>query len=100
MFKNKRFVTAGVNLTVDFLLQIYLWNLVDKFDAEIKKDYLQVFDLSIVEKNRKKIQKIVHTQEVPEYRREYIVELYNPIEAKIFIIDDGDHSTMLLTEEY
>ncbi|MGN0650051.1 MAG: DUF960 family protein [Oscillospiraceae bacterium] len=24
----------------------------------------------------------------------------NPITAKIYVIDDGDHSTMLLAEEY
>jgi len=100
MFNNRKFVTKGVNTSVDFLLQIYLWNLIDRLDSEIEQDYLQAFDLSIIEKNGKKLQKIVHSQEVPEYKREYIVEFTSPIEAKIFAIDDEDHSTMLLAEEY
>lgn len=100
MFKNGRFVTVGINTTVDFLLQVYLWNLIDQFDSRMIQDYLQVFDLSIVEKDNKKLQRIIHSQEEPEYRKEYILEFADPVETKIFVIDDGDHSTMLLDEEY
>lgn len=64
------------------------------------QDYLQVFDLSIVENDKKKLQKIIHSQEEPEYRKEYILEFADPVETKIFVIDDEDHSTMLLAEEY
>ena len=59
-------------------------------------DYLQVFSLS--SENGK--QKITHTQEVPEYKKEYIFNTGTVITAKIFVIDDKTHSTMLLAEEY
>lgn len=100
MFKDRKFVTVGINATVDLILQTSLWELIDKFDVGMEQDYLQVFDLSIKVKDGKKFQKIVHSQEVPEYRKEYIIEFDRPIEKKIFVIDDGDHSTMLLAEEY
>jgi len=45
-------------------------------------------------------QKITHTQEVPEYKKEYIFNTGTVITAKIFVIDDKTHSTMLLAEEY
>ncbi len=45
-------------------------------------------------------QKIIHEQEQPDYRKEYIVSADCSIDAKIFVIDAGDHSTMLLAEEY
>ncbi len=59
-------------------------------------DYLQVFSLS--SENGK--QKITHTQEVPEYNKEYVFNTGTAITAKIFVIDDKTHSTMLLAEEY
>ena len=29
-----------------------------------------------------------------------VTYILNPIHAKVYVIDDGDHSTMLLAEEY
>ena len=46
------------------------------------------------------IQRIVHEQEEPEYHKEYDIDIENPITAKVYVIDDGDHCTMLLAEEY
>lgn len=45
-------------------------------------------------------QKIIHEQEVPEFKREYLLNFPEPIAAKVYVIDDGDHCTMLLAEEY
>lgn len=46
-------------------------------------------------------QRIVHSQEVPEYKREYLFNTDAPVFiGKIFVIDDETHSTMLLAEEY
>ena len=100
MFDNPRYVTAGINAMVDLGTQIILWNLIDNFDKSIEQDYLQVFDLSLARVNGKALQKIVHKQEVPEYKREYVMHSVEPIEAKIFAIDDESHSTLLLAEEY
>lgn len=76
------------------LLQSFLWELI--FNLPADKDYLQVFSLSV--DGEKQI--IKHTQEVPEYSREYCFEFEEPVTEKIFVIDDGTHSTMLLANEY
>ena len=59
-------------------------------------DYLQVFSLS-AQNGR---QRVIHTQEVPEYKREYVFNIGTAINAKIYVIDDGTYSTMLFTQEY
>ena len=49
------------------MLQIILWGLIDTMEV-VEKDYLQIFTLT--SENGK--QKIVHEQEQPEYRKEYL----------------------------
>ena len=95
--KENRYITRGVNEKVDLSLQILLWNLVD--DLKVEKDYLQVFKLSRVGD----IINIEHTQEVPEYKLFIKVnaeDLEFKEEIKIYVIDSGAYSTMLLSEEY
>ena len=94
MFDNPRYLTKGVNQNIPIELQIFMWNCID--NLKVEKDYLQVFNLSVVDG----IQRIEHKQEAPEYQNTYSVLVSNPVDAKIFVIDDGDHSTMLLAEEY
>ncbi len=92
-FENKRFITRGIGDNVSPYLQILLWGLIDTMP--LPKDYLQVFEISGAGDKVK----VIHTQEEPEYRREYLWDA--PVFCgKIFVIDDGDHSTMLLAEEY
>lgn len=55
-----------------------------------------MFNLSV----KDDIQIIQHKQEVPKYQNTYSVLVSNPVDTKIFVIDDGDYSTMLLAEEY
>lgn len=97
MFTNERFCTSGIAEEVSPILQAILWNLIDAMDV-LRKDYLQVFELSMYDG----MQKIVHSQEEPEYRKEYHIKLCDTSMhiGKIFVIDDGDHSTMLKAEEY
>ena len=45
-------------------------------------------------------QHITHTQEQPPYLYQMDVPCTDAVDAKIFVIDDGTHSTMLLAEEY
>lgn len=94
-FNGQRYLTQGVQAEIPFELQLFMWALIAKLSEP--KDYLQVFRLSVSEKGN---QHIVHEQEVPAYSREYDVRIDNPINAKVYVIDDGDHSTMLLAEEY
>ncbi len=95
MFDNKRFLTRGVQAEISAELQQLMWMLIDTLPVE--KDYLQVFKL--VPDNGK--QKIIHSQEQPGYHNELMFEVAGDmVSAKVYIIDDGDHSTMLLAEEY
>ena len=43
---------------------------------------------------------VKHRQEVPPYEETFIVGGMGTYIGKIFVIDDGDHSTMMLAEEY
>lgn len=95
MFKNKRFITCGVNNEIPLILQLSMWSLID--ELKIPKDYLQIFELNESEGH----QKITHSQEQPTYKKEYLLKTDAPfIYAKIYVIDDGEHSTMLLSSEY
>ena len=91
---NNRYMTKGVQSEIPAVLQIFMWDCISS--VPVQKDYLQIFRLS--EYNGK--QKIVHEQEVPEFKREYLLAIPEPINAKVYVIDDGDHCTMLLAEEY
>lgn len=94
-FNNQRFITKGVEANISPLLQLFLWQCIDSMPQP--KDYLQVFELSAKEGK----QKILHSQEVPEYQREYLFTADAPFFiGKVFVIDDESHSTMLLAEEY
>lgn len=77
------------------LTQIILWNLIDSMEVE-EKDYLQVFKLT----SDGTTQQITHSQEQPPYERTLEFRTDSPITAKIFVIDDETHTTMLLAEEY
>ena len=94
MFDNSRYLTCGVDSTIPLELQLFLWECVDRLPEP--KDYLQVFELS----PSGTMQSIVHISEAPEYRQVYLILSDAPITEKLYIIDDGDHSTMLLASEY
>lgn len=94
-FTGQRYLTRGVQSEIPFELQLFMWALIAQLPEP--KDYLQVFRLSVSDKGT---QRIVHEQEEPEYRKEYDIQVDTPINAKVYVIDDGDHCTMLLAEEY
>ena len=94
MFQNKRFLTRGVQAEIPIELQLFLWNCIDNLPEE--RDYFQVFALKEIDGK----QHIHHFSEQPEYSEEYQISTEKPITAKVYVIDDIDHSTMLLAEEY
>ena len=65
-----------------------------------EKAYLQVFNLSEIIKYGKKKQNIIHSQEQPEFKEEFIISTKVLITEKIYIINDGLHTTMMLYNEY
>ncbi|MDM0483975.1 DUF960 family protein [Clostridium perfringens] len=101
MFKKEsRYITRGTNEKLDLRLQLILWSMIDELNEESKElDYLQVFKVSKCEEGIV----IEHSQEVPEYKEKYVLDLEN-IEVndsiKVFVIDDYEYSTMMLAEEY
>ena len=94
MFQNKRFLTRGVQAEIPIELQLFLWNCIDNLPEE--RDYIQVLALKEIDGNLH----IHHFSEQPEYSKEYTIDLANPVNQKVYVIDDTDHSTMLLAEEY
>lgn len=94
-FENKRFITSGIAKNIEPLLQVFMWHCID--EMPLPKDYLQVFEL-VIESGKAKVK---HSQEEPEYKKEYLLNVDTPFYVgKIFVIDDETHSTMLLAEEY
>ncbi|MDD7184217.1 MAG: DUF960 domain-containing protein [Oscillospiraceae bacterium] len=97
MFENNkgRYLTRGVDAEIPLDIQIFMWEAVDNMPEP--KDYLQLFNLSV----ENGLQVIKHTSEQPKFEMTYILTaLTKAVTAKVYIIDDGDHCTMLLAEEY
>jgi len=99
MFDGKRYATKGITETIPEYLQNLLWYMIEIMDVP-QKDHLQLFKLKEINDNGKVRQKITHIQEQPAYRKEHIITVKGAVNAKVYVIDDGDHSTMLLPEEY
>lgn len=97
MFKNKRYCTAGIAEQVPLCTQAIMWDLVDNMEVE-SKDYFQVFKLSVYDGQ----QRIVHEQEIPQYKKIYDITLCgaDPTIGKIYVIDSDTYSTMLFADEY
>ena len=94
MAQQQRYLTCGVDQSIPLELQLFMWECVERMQKP--RDYLQVFTL----KPAGAIQSVTHTSEEPEYHMEYAIPMEQPIAAKVYIIDDEMHSTMLLAEEY
>ena len=94
MFDNQRYITRGIDAEIPFELQIFMWECIDRMPEP--KDYFQIFTFEAVGI----LQKIIHISEQPKYCMNYFIPYGNPITAKVYVIDDGDHSTMLLSDEY
>ena len=94
MFSNPRYLTSSVNAEIPLELQLFLLSCIDQLPPE--RDYLQVFDLQPMGQ----MQSITHHSEQPPHRMTYVIPTDNPISAKLYAIDDGEHSTMLFAHEY
>ena len=93
MFNNNRYLTKGVQLEIPLELQIFMWS---ALTVCMSQGLLAVFNLEDLEG----VQRVSHSSEEPEYKMEYLMPSEAPITQKVYVIDDGDHSTMLLAEEY
>lgn len=101
-YKHTRYTTRGIATEMPLELQEFLWQSIDDWNAEdFPLDYLQVFKFKKVADG---LYAIEHTQEEPERTIVYYVGNELGVESvvgkTVFVIDDGDHSTMLFASEY
>ena len=95
MFDNQRYLTRGVNESIPFETQAFMWNCIDRL-PEGERDYFQIFELNDIGG----MQHIIHKSEQPEYKMNYFIPMFRPVSAKVYVIDSAEYSTMLLAEEY
>lgn len=101
-FKNARYMTCGINEKLAHWYQLEIWDIISDFvESGAEVDYFQIFEFEVAEIDGKKVQKIIHKQENPEYEKEHTTILQgNGFNGRVWVIDDVDHSTMLFPEEY
>ena len=98
-----RYITCGIKEKLHEELQRFVWMSVDLQNAfyEDEMDYLQVFTFRKIGED---ILAITQSQEKPSKEITHFT-LYKPeyemiLDKKVYVIDDGEHSTMLFAEEY
>ena len=97
-----RYVTCGISDELPGEIQMMLWLAIDsvRVITDSKLDYLQVFSFRRLGDTFE----ITHKQEEPDmvhtHHTKYKDEYENLLSEKVFVIDDGDHSTMLFAYEY
>lgn len=98
MFQNERYITSGIDAHIPPEAIMAMWVAIDLMPDP--KSYIQVFAL---EPLGEFVQNMTHTQEQPDYTSQVYVPLLlpgsKPVAAKVYVIDDGDHATMLLPHE-
>lgn len=101
MFDNPRYFTKGFQNTIPLKTQFILFYLLNGTKNTRELDYLQVFNLTVQKLNHNRnLQKIIHLQEQPKWSKTVYYPVKNPVTAKVFVIDDEDHHTFLLADEY
>ena len=95
-------MTRGIQAEIPIGLQLILWSMIDdNIRKGLPMDYLQIFNLSPYHKPGAVYQKIIHVQEVPARKKEAIINVIDTaVTAKIYVIDDVTHITMLYANEY
>ena len=98
----QNYITQGVAENVHgYLLLKCIELLICMKDQNVEPDYLQVYQISYNEQD--KLLSIRHSQEEPDYVNEVSFGLPFGVKSytgKLYYIDDGDHRTFLLSEEY
>lgn len=101
--QENRYITCGIKENLHEDLQRFLWLSVDLQNAfyEDEMDYLQVFTFKRISETTLAITQLQEkpskeTTHFTAYKPEYEIIL----DKKVYVIDDGEHSTMLFAEEY
>lgn len=92
----KFYSTKGIQEKMPFSLQMICLELF-MGRKEKSSDYFHVFELSVTPQGT---QQICHRQEQPSYESVLEIEVEDPIELKVWMIDEVEHVTLLLPKEY
>lgn len=100
--KGTRYKTQRIETEMPIPLQVFLWQCIDDWQAEgVKLDRLQVFKFERIADG---LYAIRHEQEQPNKATVYYLSddlgIASVVGKNVFVIDDGDYSTMLFAEEY
>ena len=101
-FNGTKYMTRGVQNEIPLELQTAMWLMIsENLKQGLEMDYLQIFNLMPFYQNGVLCQKLVHSQEVPPRSKDLTLDVIdNAVKAKIYVIDDVEHITMLLASEY
>ena len=102
MFENPRYVSRAIADAVAVDIQQLVWALLDeRRKSKEEMDYLQVFDLAMETMMGECLQKVLHSQEQPSYENLTFHRTFSmPLTMTIWVLDDGDRTTMLLPSDY
>lgn len=103
MFDKAKYITSHANEVLPLALQIAMWQSIERWRAiNAPLDYLQVFELSSENINGRSIQVIRHSQEQPEKSEMIHIECegFEPVNDKVYVIDDVEYATMLMASDY
>lgn len=101
-FRGSRYVTKGVAENFPIELQAALFSAIEQMREKVcgQLDYLQIFEIVTEGNGQKKFLHIYHMQECPEAKLEYFIPTDVEVNGRAYMIDDVDHITLLLAEEY
>lgn len=101
-FKGQKYVTSGVWDRIPPDIRKTMFNGIEmmRLKTDNQLDYLQIFRLETFGQDGIFVLNIKHEQEVPEAEIHYVLTVRKEINEKVYVIDDGEHVTMLLAEEY
>ena len=101
-FDGQKYVTKGITETLSPDVQLFLFMCVEIMHSKTagQLDYLQVFRLDTTDDDNSRMLHIRHEQEQPDAKMDYVLPTDQEVNCKVYIIDDIDHVTMLLAEEY
>ena len=91
-FNNLIFTTRTVKEELPEEVLLFIVGLVQNMHKEVNEvDYLQVITIE------NKI--LIHTQEIPKYKKEYLLSI-SVENGRLFFIDNGQCSTLMFSYEY
>ena len=100
-FDSKRYITKGVLEEIPAVIQILLFQSIDIMREKVNElDWLQVMKLEGITQDGISLLHVTHNPEVPEGHVEYFLSFDFEGKQTIYVIDDVDHVTMLLSSEY